>query len=119
MASLTVQQALRESRAQRVIPELLGQKVIKETQGLKVRKVIQVLKAPRESEALQVMTAQTVHKAPLAQKETLVIPDRPDKAPTPQHRLVATRTHRRISTQTLQLCRDLRRHLRLYKEVDV
>ena len=44
---------------------------------LKVRRATLVLKARRESEALQVLTAQQAHKGPLDQKETLVMPALP------------------------------------------
>ena len=85
---------------------------------LKARRATLVLKARRESEAPQVLTAQQAHKAPLAQKETLVIPDRPARAPTPPLKLVVTRAHRLIFTLTLPQCRGLRRRLRRFKEVE-
>lgn len=85
---------------------------------LKARRATLVLKALRESEAPQVLTAQQAYKALLVQKEILVIPDRPARAPTPPLKLVATRTPKPISTQILPQCRGLRRRLRLYKEVD-
>lgn len=111
-------------KARRVIREIPGiparrdRRVTPESRGLREIRATLVLKARRESEALQVLTAQTAHKAPLAQKETLVIPDRPARAPTPPLKLVVTRAHRPISTLTLPQCRGLRRRLRRFNEVE-
>lgn len=115
---------------------------------LKVRRATLVLKARRESEALQVLTAQQVHKDPLDQKVILVIPDRlaqrekranrgrrafrakpahrgqraiPDRlvrAPMLQLRLADTRTRKPIFTLTLPPFKGLRRRLRRFKEVN-
>ena len=52
------------------------------SETLKGRRATLVLKARRESEALQVLTAQQAHKAPLAQKEILVIPALPARRVT-------------------------------------
>ena len=60
-------------------------------------------------------------KAKKAQRETLVLPERmalTAKVLTQLLRLAATRTLKPIFMQTLLQCRDLHRHLRLYKETD-
>ena len=71
---------------------------------LKVRRATLVLKARRESEALQVLTVQQACKAPLAQKETLVIPDRPARAPMLPHRPEDILARKPIFTLTLPQC---------------
>ena len=71
------------------------------TQAQQARRGYRGRKAQQARKALQVLTAQQAYKAPLAQKETLVIPDRPARAPTPPLKLVVTRAHRPIFTLTL------------------
>lgn len=103
------------------LPRLKAEKAIPERRGLKVIQVHgghRANKARRESEAPQVLTAQQAYKAPLAQKETLVIPALPGRAPTPPLKLAVTRAHRSIFTLTLPQCRGLRRRLRRFKEVE-
>lgn len=77
-----------------------------------------MLQAPKETQAQQ------AHKAPRAKREQpgqqalrgqKAIPALPDKARTLPRRPEATPTHRKISTQTLPLCRGLPLRWRRFK----
>ena len=84
-----------------------------------VKKVILVLK---DLKAIKAILDCKDRKAKKAQRETRGLPERlalTVKVLTPLLRPVATRTPKPISMQTLPQCKDLRRRLQLYKEVDI
>ena len=110
--------ARRESEALQVLTAQLDRKDHREQRAPPVKKVILVLKDLKDLKAIKAIQ---VRRAMQGQRETQVLPERlalTVKVLTPLLRLAATRTLKLISTQTLPLCRGLRRHLRLYKETD-
>ena len=112
-----VQTVRREKTALREQRETPVKKAIQDLKDLKVIKAILGRKYHKANRDLKATPEMLVRKG---QRETRVLPERlalTVKVLTPLLKLVVTRTHRRIFTQTLPPCRDLRRHLRLYQEV--